>query len=204
VASVLVVNAGSTSLKLNLVSPDGDARPVADLADVPQEEVDAVGHRVVHGGARFVDPVLIDDDVKKQIQALTVLAPLQNVPTLRAIEQAQAALPEIPQVAVFDTAFHATLPLEALTYAVPGHWRKNWGIRRFGFTACRWSGRRRRCAYRASWCATSVAAARSQPCWTDGLSTLRWASARSKACRWRHGRATSTLASSSSSSGRPR
>jgi acetate kinase len=133
VASVLVVNAGSTSLKLDLVAPGDEAGSLAELSDAPEEEIAAVGHRVVHGGSRFVEPALIDDEVKKQIQALTVLAPLQNVPTLRAIEQAQERLPAVPHVAVFDTAFHATLPLEASTYAVPGHWRKNWGIRRYGF-----------------------------------------------------------------------
>jgi acetate kinase len=130
---VLVVNAGSTSLKLALVSPEEEARHVTTLEEAAAADIAAVGHRVVHGGSRFVQPTVIDGEVKGRIEALTVLAPLQNVPTLRAIEQGQELLPAVPHVAVFDTAFHATLPLEASTYAVPGHWRKNWGIRRYGF-----------------------------------------------------------------------
>jgi len=130
---VLVVNAGSTSLKLALVSPEEKARHVTTLEEAAAADVAAVGHRVVHGGSRFVRPTVIDDEVKGRIEALTVLAPLQNVPTLRAIEQGQELLPAVPHVAVFDTAFHATLALEASTYAVPSHWRKNWGIRRYGF-----------------------------------------------------------------------
>jgi acetate kinase len=133
VSSVLVVNAGSTSLKLDIVGADDEARPLAGLAEARGEDVGAVGHRVVHGGSRFVEPALIDDEVKEQIRELTVLAPLQNVPTLAAIERAQELLPDVPHVAVFDTAFHATLPPEASTYAVPARWREEWGVRRYGF-----------------------------------------------------------------------
>ena len=96
-------------------------------------EADAVGHRVVHGGARFVQPVLIDDEVIAAIEQLRALAPLHNEPALRAIREAQAALPDVPHVAVFDTAFHSTIPEAAATYAIPKRWRAEWGIRRYGF-----------------------------------------------------------------------
>jgi acetate kinase len=94
---------------------------------------DAVGHRVVHGGAGFVQPVLIEDEVIAAIEQLRALAPLHNEPALRAIREAQAALPDVPHVAVFDTAFHSTLPEAAATYAIPMRWRAEWGIRRYGF-----------------------------------------------------------------------
>jgi acetate kinase len=94
---------------------------------------DAVGHRVVHGGARFVEPTLIDRDVVTAIEELRPLAPLHNEPALEAIRAAQLALPEVPQVVVFDTAFHSSIPAEAATYAIPRHWREDWGIRRYGF-----------------------------------------------------------------------
>jgi acetate kinase len=124
--SVLTVNAGSTSLKLCLV--DGEvSRPVDDF--VP---ADAVGHRVVHGGERYTEPVLIDDKVEQAIDELSHIAPLHNTPALRAIREARAALPDVPHVAVFDTAFHSTIPQEASTYAIPQAWR-GWGVRRYGF-----------------------------------------------------------------------
>jgi acetate kinase len=87
----------------------------------------------VHGGARFRDPVLLDDDVKGAIAELSSLAPLHNRPALAVVEEAQAALPDVPHVAVFDTAFHRTIPPEAATYAVPRRWREEWGVRRYGF-----------------------------------------------------------------------
>jgi acetate kinase len=94
---------------------------------------EAVGHRVVHGGARLVEPVLIDAEVLSAIEELRRLAPLHNEPALQAIAAAQAALPNVPHVAVFDTAFHRTIPPEASTYAIPRRWREEWGIRRYGF-----------------------------------------------------------------------
>jgi len=132
---VLVVNAGSTSLKLHIVE-DGDSRRVDGF-----ERCAAVGHRIVHGGSRFVGPVLVDDEVVREIEAVTELAPLHNAPALEALQQAQAALPDVPHVAVFDTAFHATLAEEATTYAVPLRWRDDWGVRRYGFhgLAVRWA-----------------------------------------------------------------
>ena len=96
-------------------------------------DADAVGHRVVHGGSRFVQPVRIEDEVIAAIEELRALAPLHNEPALRAIREAQAALPDIPHVAVFDTAFHSGIPEAAATYAVPKRWRAEWGIRRYGF-----------------------------------------------------------------------
>jgi acetate kinase len=129
---VLVVNAGSTSLKLSLVGPDDGGEPVESLEAAPPGVL-GVGHRVVHGGARFREPVLVDDDVTGAIAELSALAPLHNAPALAALEQARRTLPDVPHVAVFDTAFHATMPDEAATYAVPRRWREEWGIRRYGF-----------------------------------------------------------------------
>jgi acetate kinase len=97
------------------------------------EPAQAVGHRVVHGGERFVEPVLIGSEVLAAIEELRPLAPLHNEPALEAIRAAQEALPEVPHVAVFDTAFHSRIPEEAATYAIPMRWRADWGIRRYGF-----------------------------------------------------------------------
>jgi acetate kinase len=124
---VLTVNAGSTSLKLHLVR-DGEAEEVESF--VPAA---AVGHRVVHGGPRYTRPCVVDDDVLGEIERLRVLAPLQNGRTLDGIRQAREALPGVPQVAVFDTGFHTTIPDEAATYPLPERWREDFGIRRFGF-----------------------------------------------------------------------
>ena len=124
---VLVVNAGSTSLKLRIVR-GGDSEPVDEL--VP---ADAVGHRVVHGGTRFAAPALVDDELERALEALTPLAPLHNPPALAWIRRAREALPDVPQVAVFDTAFHRTMAREASTYAIPARWREEWGVQRYGF-----------------------------------------------------------------------
>jgi acetate kinase len=105
---------------------------VESLDAVP-DEVTAIAHRVVHGGRRFRDPVLIDDEVVRQLAAAVELAPLHNAPALAAIEQARAALPDLPHVAVFDSAFHGTIPPEAATYALPARAREEWGIHRYGF-----------------------------------------------------------------------
>jgi acetate kinase len=131
--AILVVNAGSTSLKLNLVDERERSEPLAQIEDAQPAGVRAVAHRVVHGGFCFRDPVLIDEPVLRQIFALEALAPLHNEPALRGIEQARAALPGIPQVAVFDTGFHQTIPPEAAVYALPRRWREEWGVRRYGF-----------------------------------------------------------------------
>jgi len=127
---VLVVNAGSTSLKLSVVTADDSSTPVASLDDAPA--VAAVGHRVVHGGEHLTEPTPIDDGVLAQLEALVALAPLHNEPAVRAIEEARRALPEATHVAVFDTAFHRTIPEVARTYALPKRYRER-GIRKFGF-----------------------------------------------------------------------
>jgi acetate kinase len=131
VSEILVVNAGSTSLKLSTVAGDGTTTRLEKLADAPPN-LAGVAHRVVHGGRRFRDPVLIDDEVEARLGAVTELAPLHNEPALEGIRRARAELPDLPHVAVFDTAFHATIPDEAATYALPARVR-DWGIRRFGF-----------------------------------------------------------------------
>jgi acetate kinase len=126
-----VVNAGSSSLKLSVL--DGDEL-VASPADISEAGyVDAVGHRVVHGGTEFVEPVLLDDEVVRRIEGLAALAPLHQPKSVRGIELARRAFPDVPAVACFDTAFHARIPAAAATYALPREWRKRWSLRRFGF-----------------------------------------------------------------------
>ncbi|MBX5473977.1 MAG: acetate/propionate family kinase [Thermoleophilia bacterium] len=124
---VLVVNAGSTTLKLYLVR--GDASTPVDAF----VRADAVGHRIVHGGPRFEEPRLVDEALEHAIEELSALAPLHNRPALAALRRAREALPDVPHVAVFDTAFHRTMPPAASTYAIPGRWREEWGVRRYGF-----------------------------------------------------------------------
>jgi len=161
---VLVLNAGSSSLKASVL--DGDATDAVARADVSgaiaaggeeaavrraletlaaqgveTESVEAVGHRVVHGGDRFVRPTVVDDNVLQAIEELAPLAPLHNPIAARVIRAARSALPGRPQVAVFDTAFHATLPPEEFVYALPYEWHSEWGYRRFGFhgISVRWA-----------------------------------------------------------------
>ncbi len=92
----------------------------------------AVGHRVVHGGP-FTSSVRITKEIRSRIAALAKLAPLHNPPSLEALAAAEVELPLLPHVAVFDTAFHSTLPREAYAYPVPVRWTREWGIRRYGF-----------------------------------------------------------------------
>jgi acetate kinase len=148
---VLTVNAGSTSMKLHLVDGD-EAETVEEF--VP---ADAVGHRVVHGGSRYTAPALVTEDVEREIERMTVLAPLQNAATLDGIRAARAALPAVPQAAVFDTGFHATIPDAAATYAIPAVWRERFGIRRFGFHGIN-----------VQWVASRVPAARLVVCHLGG------------------------------------
>jgi acetate kinase len=124
---ILVVNAGSTSLKLHLVHED-ESLPVEGFAPA-----DAVGHRVVHGGRRFAEPVVIDDEVERALEELSILAPLHNRRALEEIHSTRQALPDVPHVAVFDTAFHRTMPPAASTYAIPQRWREEWDVHRYGF-----------------------------------------------------------------------
>ncbi|MDX6474893.1 MAG: acetate kinase [Gaiellaceae bacterium] len=127
---ILVVNAGSTSLKLTVVDTDEQSRPLSALEDAPP--VAAVGHRIVHGGERFSTPILIDDRVVDELADLVELAPLHMRPAVEAIKEARAAFPDISHVAVFDTAFHSTLPDVASTYLLAKRFRAH-RIRRYGF-----------------------------------------------------------------------
>ncbi len=144
---VLVVNAGSSSLKLRVLDP---AYAVTGRADLPAPRgaaddseiksaiealgpVDAVGHRIVHGGTLYTAPVQVDDQVRRRLESLTDLAPLHQPKSLAALDAVQAVLPAVPAVACFDTAFHATIPAAAATFALPEEWRTRWNLRRFGF-----------------------------------------------------------------------
>src|SRR4051794_37846616 len=129
---VLVVNAGSSSLKVDLIE-DGERIESYDGLPGTAPDVDAVGHRIVHGGPDLVEPVVIDAGVEKQLRDLVQLAPLHQPKSLHGLDAARRLLPDVPQVACFDTAFHATLPPEASTYALPAAWRQRWGVRRYGF-----------------------------------------------------------------------
>ncbi len=174
---VLVLNAGSSSLKYSLlngrsgvaeasgsverIGEDGgrlthsvggrdhtEERRVADFEDalaaalgafdrhgptIDRGALAAVGHRVVHGGDLFAEPVLVDDRVLGAVEDLVPLAPLHNPANLEGMRVALRLFPEVPQVAVFDTAFHQTMPEHAYTYAVPISWRDEHRIRRYGF-----------------------------------------------------------------------
>ena len=147
---VLVLNAGSSSVKYQLVDSGTGDRLVggiveevvdhaAALRDVVAEverlgrPIEAIGHRVVHGGEAISAPARIDDDLVEVIRELASLAPLHNPANLAGIEAARATWPSLPQVAVFDTAFHRTLPPAAYRYAVPTAWYEDHGVRRYGF-----------------------------------------------------------------------
>jgi acetate kinase len=143
---VLVVNAGSSSLKLRLL--DGTDSLIAERdIDAPRSVVeeeallqaldgldaDVVGHRVVHGGTRYREAVRVDEEVLHELEALVDLAPLHQPKSLAALRAVSRALPGVPAVACFDTAFHSTLPEAAATYALPASWRSRFGVRRYGF-----------------------------------------------------------------------
>jgi len=144
---ILVVNAGSSSLRLRALDPADAVTAGADLpaprgaADHREIKtaiesfgpVDAVGHRIVHGGALYTGPVAVDDRVRRRLESLTDLAPLHQPTSLAALDAVQAALPAVPAVACFDTAFHATIPAPAATFALPEEWRTRWSLRRYGF-----------------------------------------------------------------------
>jgi acetate kinase len=93
----------------------------------------AVGHRAVHGGSRFSAPVLVDDDVLAAIDELSSLAPLHNPAVATGMRAARRQFPDLPHVAVFDTAFHHGMPARASTYAVPRRWREDYNVHRYGF-----------------------------------------------------------------------
>jgi acetate kinase len=149
---ILVVNAGSSSLKLSLLH-DAGLQPLADaeldlgadatraggfdglddaLDRVHAADAEAVGHRVVHGGRRTT-AALADDALLAEIQALDELAPLHNAVAAAAIRELRARLPRVPHVACFDTSFHASLPAAASRYALPDEWVERFGLRRYGF-----------------------------------------------------------------------
>jgi acetate kinase len=139
---VLVVNAGSSSLKLRLLGDDDSVLRTADLGSDRSEltsaiegwpEPQAVGHRIVHGGARFTGPAVVDAGIRQEIADLADLAPLHQPKSLAALDQVTAVLPDVPAVACFDTAFHHTIPAAAATYALPAKWRERWPLRRYGF-----------------------------------------------------------------------
>jgi acetate kinase len=171
---VLVVNSGSSSLKYQLLdvaagdritgglverigeadgdTPDHDAavRRMVDQLHAAGHDIaggrglDAVGHRVVHGGERFVEPTIVDDAVLDAITDLVPLAPLHNPGNLAGIAALRRLQPDVPHVAVFDTAFHRTLPRAASTYALPHEVAHAYGVRRYGFhgTSFSWVSRR--------------------------------------------------------------
>jgi acetate kinase len=143
---VLVVNAGSSSLKLRVLDDDDRVLASRDLesrdghpdtrelaAFIGDVEFDAVGHRVVHGGHVFRESVVVTDEVIERLASIGSLAPLHNPPALAALEAVRDVAPDRPSIACFDTAFHATIPDRAAVYAVPWRWTEDWGIRRFGF-----------------------------------------------------------------------
>jgi acetate kinase len=144
---LLVVNAGSSSLKLSVLDDDaaviaartverwegeGHADPVAAFLD-ESGPVDAVGHRVVHGGPRFAGPVVLEAVVESYLWSIAHLAPLHEPRALHGVRTVAELLPEVPQVACFDTTFHAALPPAARTYALPREWNERWQLRRYGF-----------------------------------------------------------------------
>ena len=151
---VLAVNRGTSSLKYLFADVDGsDVRPrqrgTADslgavLQATGREGIDAAGHRIVHGGEAFTEPTLIDGGILGQLDGLADLAPLHNPPAVALIRELLGMLPGVPEYAVFDTAFHASLPAAASTYAVPLRWRRDYGVRRYGFhgLAHRWMAER--------------------------------------------------------------
>jgi acetate kinase len=115
-----------------------------EAAGISTQSLGAVGYRVVHGGATFRQPVLVTPDVIAQVTALRDLAPLHNGVAAATMTAGLAALPDLQHVAVFDTAFHSTLPEEAYRYPVPDQWYREWGVRRYGFhgISVAWSAER--------------------------------------------------------------
>ena len=147
---VLVLNSGSSSVKYQLVDSTtgerlagGIVEEVVDheaalrvvVAEVERldQPIEAIGHRVVHGGDVFSEPAIVDDELVTVVRGLVPLAPLHNPANLAGIEAARTTWPTVAQVAVFDTAFHRTLPPAAHRYAVPESWYSDLGVRRYGF-----------------------------------------------------------------------
>jgi acetate kinase len=151
---VLVVNAGSSSLKISVIGQEEETIAAASVAHgdtdaltqftAAHAPLDASGHRIVHGGQDFSAPAVIDEEVIARLEALVPLAPLHQQVALDGVRTTMRALPGVPAVACFDTAFHATLDRAASTYAIPAAWRQRWGLRRFGFHGLshQWASRR--------------------------------------------------------------
>jgi acetate kinase len=145
---ILTVNAGSSSLKLAVLdakdrvvcsregdSTEDEAALRDELAAILMDTgpIEAVGHRVVHGGADFTGPTVLDPSVEDKLDHLADLAPLHNPPAVAAMRALDALRPGLPTVACFDTAFHASMPAAASTYAIPAAWAERWPLRRYGF-----------------------------------------------------------------------
>ena len=156
--NILVVNAGSSSLKLSVIGKDEATLAETEFEGAPegathdgallhfidaQRDLGAAGHRIVHGGAVLRAPVIVDDAVRAQLETTARLAPLHVPPALAVLDKVRGYT-SLTQVACFDTAFHASLPAAATTYAIPLLWRDDFGIRRYGFhgLSCAWSLRR--------------------------------------------------------------
>ncbi|WP_328491525.1 acetate/propionate family kinase [Streptomyces sp. NBC_00414] len=147
IGPVLVADAGSSSLRLTVFGDDGQVLAEHHSASAPGEDVsealrqllaqapspDAVGHRIVHGGAALRSHVLVDDEVRAVLGDVADLAPLHVPPALAVLDTVRNLLPDIPHAACFDTVFHAGLPAAAREYAVPATWREDYGLRRYGF-----------------------------------------------------------------------
>lgn len=152
--NVLVINCGSSSLKYQLINAGteevlakGLVERIGIDADMPDHstavkvvldklgsmKIDAVGHRVVHGGERFSEATVIDDEVIAAIAECNDLAPLHNPANLIGIKACQELMPGVPMVAVFDTAFHQTMPAKAYTYGIPYEYYEQYKVRRYGF-----------------------------------------------------------------------
>ncbi len=106
---------------------------VLEKIGIDRDSIVAVGHRVVHGGDRYSSSVRVDGQVLAAIRELIPIAPLHNPPNLTGLEESMRLLPDVPQVAVFDTAFHETMPSYAYRYAIPAHWYQDFGVRKYGF-----------------------------------------------------------------------
>lgn len=143
---VLVVNSGSSSLKLSVLDEDTvterttidrwegaeHLEPLREFLD-SNPGVDAVGHRVVHGGPRFRESVRVDEDVLTYLDSIKDLAPLHNPRAVAGMRAVGSLVGNVPAVAAFDTSFHATIPEEAATYALPREWNRRYSLRRYGF-----------------------------------------------------------------------
>ena len=158
---ILVVNAGSHSLQVSVLGPDDEVRAAEQVDAAPDgpeahaalarildsaPDLAAVGHRIVHGGPHLDRPRIVDDEVRRHLDAAANLAPLHVPPALAALDECRRRLPGVPQVACVDTAFHAEMPDAARTYAIPREWRERYGVRRYGFHGLSYGWAMRRAA----------------------------------------------------------